>query len=109
MKVLTNKITNEILVIGQKADIVSNGIDLGGTILGIAVNDGVFVEDLPNIIDVEVVPDEVIPHKYCYTVAHGFVLNQNYSIPESEQISALKRQVSLMQTALDELILGGAF
>lgn len=107
MKVLTDKLTNAILSIAQKADIVASGIDLGGSIFGIAINDGVFAEELPTIMDVVTIPEGVIPHKYCYTESVGFYLNPNYTIPESDQIVALKSQVNLMQNALDELILGG--
>ena len=41
-----------------------------------------FVSGTVNIIEVDSVPEEVIPEQYCYTEADGFYPNPNYREPD---------------------------
>lgn len=44
-----------------------------------------FYPEAVEVYEVENIPAEVVPHKYCYTTEKGFYLNPNYEQSESEQ------------------------
>ena len=100
MKILLDG-NNVVIHISENAQLVENGIDVGGLVYG---------DKTLQIIEVESVPEAVLPQKYCYTVGSGFYLNSGYVeyIGPEQKVSQLEAQVALMQVALDELILGGA-
>lgn len=62
------------------------------------------------VVEVEEVPSNVIPQKYCYSEVEGFYPNPNYTSSTNEEIDSLKAQITLIQAALDDVILnsGGA-
>jgi hypothetical protein len=94
MKVLVNKYSYVVEYIGTKADIVSNGIDVGEFIFGQA-------PDRPtvDILDLTI-PDGIIAKKYCYTTEKGFYLNPAYVAPvNQEDFDVLKASFKNLQNA----------
>lgn len=93
-KILVNTYSNIVEYIGVKADIVSNGIDVGEFIFGQEPNN-------PTVTVVEIdVPSGVIAQKYCYTADKGFYLNPAWVQPISDEVfTALKTQFTNLQAA----------
>jgi hypothetical protein len=89
MKVLVDKHTKAVVYIGKTAEMVENGIDVGGMVFGMA-------EQL-DIFDVENVPENVRSNEYLYTESEGFVKNPNFELPvpgPTDEIQQLKQQLA---------------
>lgn len=85
------------------AEVVESGVKLDDFVFAVTVEDGVFTQELPEIIDIDelLIPNDFIPEKYLYDSVSGFVINPVYENSVQMQI----------QTAIDEytmsLIEGG--
>lgn len=85
------------------AEVVESGVKLDDFVFAVTVEDGIFTQELPEIIDVDevLIPNDFIPEKYIYDGVSGFVINPVYE--NSVQIQ--------IQTTIDEytisLIEGG--
>ena len=91
-KILTDINTDVVVFIGNKADIVSNGIDVGGLVY--ANSDGF------NIIEVESIDDSIKVQKYKY-INGNFVLNSDYTEPVNQNdVAELQAQNAQMLLAL---------
>jgi hypothetical protein len=73
VKVLVDKLTKVVLDIREQANIVENGIDVGGLIYA-QVNQ-------ITIYDVDTIPSGVQPQQYLYDPTNGFTPNPNYVKP----------------------------
>lgn len=77
MYLIIVKEDNRIIAMGKALDYMSNGYPR-------LVNENVaFVKEDVDVHEVESVPSEVIPEKYCYTEADGFYINPNYVEPDA--------------------------
>lgn len=77
-------------------------------VYGNLVSEGsVYLGDL-KVYDIESLPDDNKPMKYCYNPDNGFFLNPNYTPTPEEELEKLKDQQALIQQAIDDLIFGGA-
>ena len=69
--------SNRIRMMGKRLDYMANGYPR-------LIDENVaFPTEMVDVHEVESVPDEVIPEKYCYTEADGFYLNPNYVEPDA--------------------------
>lgn len=96
MKIIVRKYDKVVVFIGEKAEIVENGIDVGGLVYG--------GENIYDIFDLTTLPNEVKAQKYKFKDG-VFVINDGYQAPYD--MDMLIRNQNLMQKALDELLLGG--
>lgn len=71
-KLLVND-NNILIYVSDVCETVENGFFVG--------NNTVFNPAGLHVEEVDTVPDGVIPQKYCYTAADGFVENPNYVDP----------------------------
>ena len=72
--------SNRIRMMGKRLDYMANGYPR-------LIDENVaFPTEMVDVHEVESVPDEVIPEKYCYTEADGFYLNPNYVEPDPTNI-----------------------
>lgn len=76
MYLITDKNSNTIFAYGKKLEYQSNGYPL------LVEEKMAFNIDIVNVHEVETVPAEVIPEKYCYTAEQGFYLNPDYVEPD---------------------------
>lgn len=79
------------------AEVVESGIKLDDFVFAVSVDDGVFTQELPDIINIEEsdIPNDFIPEKYLYDPSLGFTINPVYQNSVDVQI----------QTAIDEYTL----
>jgi len=103
MKVITNN-DDVILGISNTAVVVSNGVRLDDYIIPVAVENGVFVQAVPNIYDVTTAIDvDVAPVIYCYTPTKGFYLNPQ----EQKKADAVEELQSDQAQIILALVTGG--
>ena len=69
--------SNRITMMGESLDYMSNGYPR-------LVNENVAFPDwMVYVHEIESVPSEVIPEKYCYTESDGFYINPNWVEPDA--------------------------
>lgn len=78
MYIIANKIDNDILGLGKNLDYLDNRYPR------LVDEDIAFVSDAVNVFEVDSIPAEVIPAKYCYTEAEGFYINPNWKEPNPD-------------------------
>lgn len=97
-----------VVASSNSASVVSNGIQLDDTILGIPCSDpGKFLEELPDIFDVVELPDGFKQNKFTY--AKGvFGLNPSYVefVTNEEKIDNLAHEQQEISNTIAELIMG---
>ena len=52
--------------------------------------------------EVEEVPSEVVPYKYCYTEEDGFTANPNYVEPEPSQLDRMEQEINNIKTSIED-------
>jgi hypothetical protein len=82
-KLIVSKSDGSLVYVSNMADVVENGIDVGGL---------VFPSQSVDVFEVDVVPDGVTVQTHCYTVADGFFANPGYNVAKNPEIDALKEQ-----------------
>lgn len=81
MVIITRKETDSIIDIGNELQYLENGYPL------LVDRQVYFSIDDVNVYEVDSVPEEVTPSKYCYTEERAFYLNPNYIEPNPYGIS----------------------
>lgn len=76
MYLIIVKEDNRIMAMGKTLDYMSNGYPR------LVEENVAFVKEDVDVHEVESVPSEVIPEKYCYTEAEGFYINPNWVEPD---------------------------
>lgn len=79
MFIVCAKNTKEFILSGNTLVYQDNGYPL------LVEEKTAFYPEAVEVYEIESLPKEVVPHKYCYTTEKGFYLNSNYEQPESEQ------------------------
>ena len=68
--------SNRIMMMGEHLDYMSNGYPR-------LIDENVaFPTEMVDVHEVESVPSEVMPEKYCYTESDGFYINPDYIEPD---------------------------
>lgn len=93
--ILTDK-NNVIIDIGTDYTIEDNGHKINNCIYAYSLE--------YKVTQVTNMPEEITPHKYCYTDVKGYYANINYVPMQHEEIANLKEQIELMKKALDDII-----
>lgn len=78
MYIIVRKEDNTISGIGKFLDYLDNGYPR------LVEEDIAFVSEQVNVFEVDSIPAEVIPAKYCYTEAEGFYINPNWKEPNPD-------------------------
>ena len=52
--------------------------------------------------EVEEVPSEAVPYKYCYTEEDGFTANPNYVEPEPSQLDRMEQEIQNVKTSIED-------
>lgn len=103
MKVLVDRNTKVVIDVVENATVTEVGINVGNCIYASGLQIDIY--------DLAAVPEEVKPQQYKYNEISGFTVNPSYTQPfdPMERIKQLEGNQALMQQAIDDLILGGAF
>lgn len=75
MKIAVDRSSNVVVFIGQLQETWPNGYPVLQDSVG---NSVAFPPEFIEIMDVDVVPEDVIPIKYCYSTNKQFYLNEEY-------------------------------
>lgn len=79
MKIVANKGTFEVIAIGTFKEYWDNGYPIITDLNGM---DCAYPLDFYNFFDIDSIPEDYIPGKYCYTEEKGFYLNPDYVEPD---------------------------
>lgn len=87
MYIITEKQTNEVLRMGLKLDTMDNGYPR------LVEENVAFPPEVVNVYEVETIPDNLEPYKYCYTEEKGFYPNPNWVEPDSTNTYGIPDEV----------------
>ena len=79
MVIITVKEDNRILNIGKELDYMDNGYPR------IVEKNIAFPTEMVNVYELEEIPENIEPEKYCYTTEKGFYENESYEEPIQEE------------------------
>jgi len=103
MKLIVEKDSNVLVEITSTAEVHMGGLKTDSTTY--------LTPEALDTVDIESIPKEIEPYKYCYTVEDGFYNNSNYEEPieVNTKIKSLEREIIGLQMALAEitLMIGG--
>ena len=97
MFIVCAKNTKEFILSGNTLVYQDNGYPL------LTEEKTAFYPEAVEVYEIESLPKEAVPHKYCYTTEKGFYLNPNYEQSES-QIVSKEEQEKIEQAYREKLV-----
>lgn len=81
MFVIVEKNKNIIMNMGNKLDYMDNGYPR------LIEENIAFPTEMVNVLEIETIPEEVVPARYCYTAEDGFYANPDWKEPNPYGVS----------------------